>query len=183
MQEYTTPLGRKIYVFESVIPSDVCQQLIQTIPGSGIAKYLNHDVIPKTLYNLYNTYCTPSPIKFVDYTNKYTYGSSVTPIPYHTDPHDIKTQQWKVLLYLNSLPNAGTIFREGGQEITTECSEGTVVVFDTVIPHLGNPRQSLSDTKYTIGFFPLTHENQTYFKRNSSRMEMIWEKNKIYISS
>lgn len=183
MKELTTPLGRKVYVFENVVSSEICQTFIKKLPKNGIATYITDQEVANSVYNLYNKYCAPNSIQFVGCTNKYTYGSSTKPILYHTDPHDKSTQQWKILLYLNSLSNAGTIFREGGKDITTECSEGTIVLFDTRIPHLGNPRQSSSDVKYTIGCFPLTEENQNYFSKKGSAMEMIWVKQKIYLSS
>lgn len=155
MKEYTTQFGRKIYVFENVIPKDICEQLILKIPKHGVGNFDNDHVLPKYLYELYSTHCVPSPIKFSGFVPKLSCGASREFIPLHVDQNASLFDEWKVLFYLNTVVNGGTIFREGGQDIVIENSQGSVVLFDIRIPHLGNPSQS-NEIKYTMGFRPLT---------------------------
>lgn len=154
MKEYTTPLGRKIYVFEKVIPKDICEKLIVYTKNYNAGKILKDNTIPKELFEIYQTYCNPSPIEFIGYADNYTAGSDTTPIGLHVDAHYQNLGTWKVFFYLNDVPNGGTIFREGGQDVLIENSQGSVVVFDIYIPHLGDPKQP-NIPKYTIGFRPV----------------------------
>ncbi len=168
MKEYTTPLGHKIYVFEKVIPKDTCELLIQKMPKEGTGYLKTNDELPKYLFDLYTKYCNPSPVEFVGYVNMLSCGASCTPIVLHSDPITSPFDKWKVVMYLNDVPNGGTIFRENGVDIEIENSGGTVVLFDIRIPHLGNPKQR--DMKYTIGFRPVTNSgDRIQFKPLYSR--------------
>jgi len=153
MKEYTTQLGHKIYLFENVIPTDICEKLISEMPKKGIAYMNDKGPLPKYLYELYTTYCNPSPVKFVGYVQMLSCGASDIPIGIHSDPITSNLDNWKVFIYLNNVVNGGTIFREGGEDVLIENSEGSVVLFDIRIPHLGNPNQQ--GMKYTIGFRPI----------------------------
>lgn len=156
MKEYTTPLGRKIYVFEKAFPKQICQDLMQHFPkGHYTGKIIESKTVTNELLELYKTYCADSPIEFVSADTRYTVGASYMPIGLHTDNNYETAGSWKIFVYLNDVKYGGTIFREGGKDILIENGEGSVVLFDIKIPHFGQ-RGNNRTPKYTIGFRPIT---------------------------
>lgn len=157
MKEYTTPLGRKIYVFENAFPKEVCESLMKHFPkGNYTGKIVESKTVPNELLELYKTYCRDSPIEIVSADTRYTIGASYEPIWLHTDNYYESADKWKIFVYLNDVKNGGTIFREGGKDILIKNGQGSVVLFDIKIPHLGQFSNSRVP-KYTIGFRPITN--------------------------
>lgn len=60
-------------------------------------------------------------------------------------------ERYKVGIYLNDITKGGTIFYKEDKEIPILHKKGRVIIFDTSLPHAGEPLLR-GETKYMIGF-------------------------------
>jgi hypothetical protein len=63
----------------------------------------------------------------------------------------------KILIYLNDVPDGGTIFYIGDKERIVENRKGRLVLFDISLEHSGQEFDGRNYRKMAIGFRPLMH--------------------------
>lgn len=90
-----------------------------------------------------------SKVDITGLTNRITMGKSNIPIPKHTD-RCFENEKYKLLIYLNNVPNGGTVFlTQPPQKIENKANR--LVIFDMSLLHKGECFSG-GQIKYTIGF-------------------------------
>ena len=81
---------------------------------------------------------------------KVTITNSIKPVIKHTDCK-YQDENYKLLIYLNDIPNGGTVFFDGRKSILVENKKNRLVIFDISLPH---ESQSFTGNvkKLAIGF-------------------------------
>lgn len=81
---------------------------------------------------------------------KVTITNSKKPVIRHTDCR-YQDENYKLLIYLNDIPNGGTIFFENRKSILVENKKNRLVIFDMSLPHESQPFTG-EVKKLAIGF-------------------------------
>lgn len=153
MLEFTTSRNQKIYVFEEIIPKHICEQIISKFPP-GIEQHIWRDEEwAQEIARIVKTYVPDLPLEFKEVAPYVTITASKTPVKKHIDFH-VPNTTWKIFIYLNEVENGGTIFLDGETEISIPNKQGSLVLFDLQLLHMGNPHQA-PILKYIAGIRPL----------------------------
>lgn len=150
------PSGKMVYTFPEVVPAEVCETLIGRLHGGRQQQYIyNNAALAAELYGMISPY-VESPIQFTGLGPHITMSNSTRPVTLHTDT-DKGGNHWKMFVYLNEVPNGGTVFVDCKKEYLVENRRGSVVLFDIRLQHKGQPTQA-PVPKYVLGFRPLTEQ-------------------------
>lgn len=89
-------------------------------------------------------------LKITKILSRVTVTNSIKPVIKHTDCK-YEDENYKLLIYLNEIPNGGTIFYNGRKSILVENKKNRLVIFDMSLPH---ESQSFTGNvkKVAIGF-------------------------------
>ena len=147
MRELTLD-GKKIYIYEKLLPEEICLKWIEKIKHIDDTRGQNivfSQEIFTTIQNLIGEF--PMPVQ--GFRPEVTIGKKMIGIGEHYD-QVLGNEKWKLFCYLNDVKGGGTDFRDGTQWISIEPSVGTVVLFDMKLFHRGSLQQE-PIAKYTIG--------------------------------
>jgi hypothetical protein len=152
MLEFTTSCNKKIYVFEEIIPKHVCEQIKSKFPPGIKQKIWRDEEWAEEISQIVKKYVSNLPIVYEKVAPYVTISASEKPINKHID-FKVPNTAWKIFIYLNEVENGETIFFDGDKEIPIPNKQGSLVLFDLLLPHKGNPLQS-SVKKYIAGIRP-----------------------------
>jgi hypothetical protein len=139
-----------IYIYESVVPIYICDELIKYIDEKTEGNvFIDDEDKSKNIITILKD-CLNFPFKLKNALSKLTLIKSMKPIPIHQDKV-YENEKYKLVIYLNDVKNGGTYFQKNNKEfIYVENKVGSVVIFDMNIPHYGNKKQE-NKLKYLIG--------------------------------
>lgn len=139
---------KKVYVYEKILPENICREWIERINNLTSARGSNSefaDEIFQTIQKLIGTF----PVTITKNRPEVTHSTRAIPIGEHYD-EKIGNETWKVICYLNEVKNGGTEFYSGTEWINVEGNLGTVVLFDISLLHRGQRNQERK-AKYSVG--------------------------------
>lgn len=149
MKLYVTHDQKEIYVFQNIIPKDICNKWIEDIEKSDIILNNNQSLSLEVYNTLKDLLGGTFPVKESGCRSEVNLAKRGVPIRPHFD--DVfGGEKWKVLCYLNNVEGGGTDFKDGENWISIEPGEGHLIIFDIGIFHRGSLQQECKK-KYTIG--------------------------------
>ncbi len=140
----SSPDGRLVVVMPSVLDAEDISALTSIVRRNCLAErktqfFKRVPADAKTVAAIVQKYV----VLDLDYTDALTFTHSCTPVSVHRDDPDGCPFDYKVLIYLNQLPEGqgGTVFY--GDDGTPFCTvpnvEGSIVVFDGTLLHASQP--------------------------------------------
>lgn len=148
MREITTEENKKIYVFQNLLPKDICSQWLEKM--NTLMYTLDVDEAFSTeIFTTVKNYLGDFPIPNLMHRHEVTVGRRLLP---HSEHYDnlYGNEKWKLLCYLNEVRDGGTDFKSGSEWISVEPGEGTVILFDITLFHRGSPKAERKQ-KFTVG--------------------------------
>lgn len=148
MKELTLEGTKKIYIFEKLLPEDICLNWIEKCIDIDETRGKNES-FSEEIFTTIQSRLGEFPVPIQGYRPEVTIGKRKIGLGEHYD-QVLGKEKWKLFCYLNDVKGGGTDFRDGAKWISIEPSMGTVVLFDMKLFHRGSLQQEPT-VKYTVG--------------------------------